>query len=253
MKTRLLPVLALSLVLACAAGCGRRGPVRLHGDFLKREHAAIGVALGPSSLPGVRDSAGGYAYAVPRVFPGPGYDEWGDYSDQGRESESGAVHGDVRAKPLSSRQGALIALKGQLEDACRDAPREAARGFARGIEKPGWRVVPLDIAIGKVDPDAPYLEGLDAIVILDLGWHGALCRGEGPAGDRADAGVDLSGRMIDLSTGRLLWRSPKIKIRHPVPCGCVDPGCGAVLARGVNGAVDEAREALLRDFSPQAP
>jgi hypothetical protein len=250
MQRRLLSILSFLLAMACAAGCAAPGPVSRQGDFLRQEHVSIGVALRVIGAPGIRSGEKGYK---PPAGVGPGYDRMDVYSDQGGESETGPRKGGVLGSPVPPSQGAYSSLESQLAGVGSDALREGAKKFAQGIERPGWRVVPLGLAVDEVVPDAPYLKGLDALIILDYTWYGAYCGSAAPEVDLSDAGADLRGRMIELSTGRTLWQSRDIGIRNPLWCRCDDPACREGIAAGVREAVCDAQEAALRDFLGETP
>jgi hypothetical protein len=245
----LLPILAFTLALACEAGCASPKAVRLDEAFLKRGHPAIGVALAKGGSPGIRDRYGGYEHLWPFISRGSEYDQLDVYSEKGGASEPEPEPGGVQPP----QRGELLTLRSRMDAASRDALKEAVKSFAQGIMRPGWRVVPLSLAIDKVDPEAPYLKGLDALIILDYSWYGVQCHDEGLAGDLADSGADLTGRMTELTTGRLLWQSPKLEIRNPVWCRCSDPACYDDIGRGVRGAVFDAQEAAVKDFFSQTP
>lgn len=252
-KRRLLTIPVLLLALACAAGCASAGKVSLQGDFLKRERASVGVALGRAGMPGIRDQTGGYERLWPFVSGGPDYDREDIFSGRNDEGQQGPAAQGLQDGAVQPRQGALFTLRSQLDEANRDTLRNAVNSFAKGLERPGWRVAPLDLAIGKVNLDAPYLKGLDALVILDYTWYGARCHDAGLAGDLADGGADLTGRMIELPTGKVLWQSQKIRIRNPIWCRCSDPACYSAIARGVREAAYDATDAALKDFFGRTP
>jgi hypothetical protein len=244
---------ALACFLALASGCAAHGPVRLQGDFLMRGQARVGVALGKVASPGIRDRNGGYGHLWPFISAVPEYDDIDVFSEKGNEQERKRLPGTLEEGPRPPVQGELYSLRSLMDVHGSDALRRAVSRFAQGLERPGWLVVPLEVSVGEVKPDAPHLKGLDALIILDFTWYGAFCHDAGIAGDLADTGADLTGRMIDLSTGELLWRSPVIRIRNPVWCRCSDPACYADIAGGLGGAVNDAQEAALKDFLGKTP
>lgn len=253
MKRRLHAILAFFLAMACLCGCSSSKAVHLQGEFLEREHAALGVALFRAGSPGVRDWEEGYRYSWPFFSTAPGYEQQDVFSEKGNEAEAKQRQA---APPDSSgppKQGKYASLGPRLGAVGAGALTEAVERFALGIRRPGWRVVPLHLSIGKVDFEAPYLKGLDALVILDYSWYGVFCRDVKKGEELADGGADLTARMIDLSSGKLLWQSPKIRIKTPLSCRCGDPGCFEVIARGMRGAVIDAQGAALDDFNGRTP
>lgn len=249
MKTRLTLPIHLILGLALVSGCASPEAVRLHGGFLKRERATVGVALGEVRSPGIRGWNGGYEHL--RRY------DWGNY-DLGRQdrfgTRGGAPDGPPPAlEPLPRGEGSVFTLMPRMEAVDTHALMEASERFAQGISRPGWRVVPLPVAVHEVDAGAPHLQGLDALVLLDYTWYGLRCLRTHEAGELAEAGADLTARMVDLSTGRLLWRSPVIRIRNPLWCRCGDSDCHPVIVQGVREALFDAQGAAVKDFLGLAP
>jgi hypothetical protein len=230
MKRLLQTIPAFFLALACAAGCAAPNSVPLQQDFLERGHASIGVALRMVGTPGIRyrtwvtgpETNGGDYDRV------PAYSHLGDYTP-----------------PVNQPWGSL---ESELDAVGSSSLRAAVNRFAQGITRPGWRVVPLVQTVDKVETDAPYLKGLDALVVLDYSWYGTLCHNAQPAGDLADGCADLTASMIDLSTGGILWQTRLIQIRNPAWCPCSDATCYSSITAGVRGAVYDAEAMAVKDF-----
>lgn len=249
MKTRLTAPIHVILALALVSGCVSPKAVRLHEDFLKRERLTVGVALGEVRSPGIRDWNGGYEHL--RQY------DWGndDLGGEGRPGSRGDAPGGPPPvlDPLPRGEGSIFTLMPRMEAVGTHALMEAAERFAQGISRPGWRVVTLPAAVREVNAGAPSLQGLDALVILDYTWYGLRCLRTHEAGELAETGADLTARMVDLSTGGLLWRSPVIRIRNPLWCRCGDSDCHPVIVQGVREALFDAQKAAVKDFLGLVP
>jgi hypothetical protein len=256
-KPRFLLLAAVLIAGALLCSCASRRPVPLPEQIRDARGLTVGVALDRICPPEMRieglptGGAGPYG-TVPGILGRHDRDRW---------------YGDARHPiPLSDKRK----LERYLREGDADVFREIQDRLVKELSAGGWNAVALK---GRVKKDglprfeghgsgyaerdyrgvAPG-EGLDALIVIDCRWYGMHCHyidyyHQG----FTDAAARFQGQMIDLSTNRLLWRSPEVGVRNSVPCKCNEPGDYPCIKASLHQAALEASSGLLEDLLGGGP
>lgn len=244
-------IFAGALLCSCASG----RPVPLSEEIRQAKGLTVGVALGRICPPEMQ-------------IEGPPADGIGP-----RLTDSvtfGRRNGEYRGR----RHPVLLSDKRKLEAYLRTAQagvfREIQECLADELSAGAWNAVPLKTQVRESDlprfqgPEDGYEDrdyrgiapgaGLDALMVIDCRWLGVYCHYTGYLHqDFTDASARLQGRMIDLKTNRILWQSPEVRVRNPIPCRCNEPEDFPCIGAAVRSAAYEAASALMKDLFQGGP
>ncbi len=225
----------------------------------------IGVALARKFEPGVKNELTIFGRPLPYgdtlAGGGEAYDEGGEYSDQGemqseyghrwegletRDYGSSAKHLPAPSAEAGTLKEKLLAMDAKLLMAVQEH-------FVKRLAQTGHHAVPIQGNIGKEVRHAKGLRGYDALVIIDCNRYGVHC--PTPRSGRASASVnaDMQARMIDLASGRIIWRSPRMKVKYPVSCTCDDANCFPMIRDALERSVTRAGDVMVRDLFKNHP
>ncbi len=265
MKRYFIHIPGCFLIMILFSACASSRPMPLPADFWNRERLNIGVVLGKASEPKVKTGPSIFGHPLPygEMLTGgdAGYDEGGEFSDQGGMQSKYGVQGEQLEKLQygSSEKGypkppsETGTLEENLHAMGAGLLMSVQEHFVKRLAHTGWHVVPLQGSIGDDYHHADGLQGYDALIIIDCDWYGVHCRTK--AGSRTPTFVraDMHARMIDLKSDRVLWQSPRKKAGNPVSCPCDDPGCFPVVRSALQKSVNRAGNALLADLFMNRP
>lgn len=253
------------LVMTLLDACTSSKAISLPADFWNREKLNIGVALARASEPKVDTGLSLFGRPVPfgDILGGgsEAYDEGGEYSTRGgMESEFGQGWERLENREYGSTAKEFPAPSeeaGSLEERLRamDAKMLMAvqKQFVQRLARAGYHAVPIQGNMGDDVRRAQGLEGYDALVIIDCRKYGVYC--PSPRSGRALTSVnaDMQARMIDLSSGTIIWQSHRIRARNRVSCRCEDAKCFPMIRDSLESLVTHAGDAMLRDLLENHP
>lgn len=255
LKNCCLCVVAALFAWALLCSCASREPVPLPAEVRETKGLAVGVAFGRICQPEMQIEG------LPVRGMGP-------------QDSSPNVFGRRDERYWGSRHPILLSdkrrLEGYLQAGEADVFREIEERLAKELSVRGWNAVVLRAGVNEAG--LPRFEGsgngyaerdyrgaapgagLDALMVIDCRWYGVYCHYTGYYHqDFTDAAARFEGRMIDLGTNRLLWRSKEIRVRNPVPCRCNEPEDFACIDTALHAAAYEAASALLDELSESEP
>ncbi|MBN2297445.1 MAG: hypothetical protein JXM72_02565 [Deltaproteobacteria bacterium] len=234
-------------------GCASNTAMPVTDEFWQDPRPVVGVALTTVPKPQVRlRTMYSSGMRVPRILFGP--DE-GDRDNEERiitEADQmrlerllrgGGVHDLSQAQNLfvqrlSAQEFSAVAIPKSID--LEDLPdyKPETNGYARRDFR--------GVLQGR---------GLDRLIVLQVRWNGVYCHYMGRTNDLTEAAVTVTGKMIDLATNRLLWRTSDKDgtIRKTIECTCESPADTESILEELNALFDDAADLLTADFFANAP
>lgn len=245
------------LVMILLGACTSPKEIPLPADFWAAEKRSIGVALARTPMPQVKTCPSLFGHPLPygQMLAGgdEGYDEGGEFGDQGGQPESRQYRGPAKGAPAPPVEADT--LKASLRAVDAGLLLALQKHFVKRLSHAGWHVEPIHGPIGNDYRHKEGLQGYDALILIDCDRYGVRCRAQGR--DRVKAptfvSADMHARMIDLKSDRIIWQSPRKKAGNFVSCMCDDPACFPVIRSALKKSVDRAGDALLADLFRNRP